>query len=175
MPWKYRKMLLFLLYRILQVHSCLTSYLITSGTRTLYDPGTGSLIPCLILSPPTAYVSYWWTDPDANWVWFTTQWTTGTFKFIEKFSIAKWTIGRLVSAKLKIAANDYLKLIFNGEQLKDYNPWRDDTAFLEYNLMGKLKGTDAWKYEENVMEMYVATEVPAIIEGILYRIELTFS
>ena len=79
-----------------------------------------------------------------------------------------------MSAKLKIAANDYLRLIFNGEKLKDYNAWRDDTAYLEYNLMGKLKGSDAWKYEENVMEMYVATEVPAYLEGILYRIEFAF-
>ena len=154
--------------------SCLTTSLIASGTRTLYDPGTGSLQPCLILIP-TDYVEYWWTDPDAQWVWFTTQWTTGTFKFIDKFAMAQWAVDRLVSAKLKIAANDYLKLVFNGVMLKNFPPSaRDDTFYLEFDLMGRLKGANSSIYMENLMEMYVATEVPAYIEGIIYRIEFTF-
>lgn len=154
--------------------SCLSTYLIASGTRTQYDPGTGALQPCLVL-PPSVVVEYWWTDPDAQWVWFTTHWTTGTFKFIEKFDLAQWAVNRLVRAKLKIAANDYLKVVFNGEILKNFPLHdKDDRFFWEFDLIGRLKGANSIEYKENVMEMYVATEVPANLEGIIYRIEFTF-
>lgn len=81
----------------------------------------------------------------------------------------------MVSARLKIAANDYLRVVFNGERLKDFDAGRDDSVYLVYSLIGKLKGADSTRYQANLLEMYVRSEDPANGEGLIYRIELSFS
>lgn len=155
--------------------SCLTSYTILSGARTLYDNGNDVFTPALVL-PSNAIASTWLQDPEAKWIWWTTSWTYGVFHFKDVFDMAQWAVNRVNTAVLKIVADDFFKVVFNGEMLKDFELGHYYyTQYLQYDLKGKLKGASAFQYQSNVLDIIVQTEYPANWEGIVYRIDITFT
>lgn len=168
-------MLLLLLF-CLQIScflGCLSTYTILSGSRTLYyNSATGSYTPALVLPESEIHPSFM-RDPEAKWVWWTITWTTATVYFKDSFGLAQWAVERLNTAVLKIAGEDWIGVTFNGELLKNYDSSLHSTAFLAYNIKGKLKGSSSTKYEENVLEVTVGSN--GYYEGLLYRIEFTFN
>ena len=93
-----------------------------SGSRTLYyDSNSGAYVPALVLPTGVYYVN-WLRDPEAKWVWWTTQWTSQTIKFKDTFGLTQWAVDRVNTAVLKIAAEDCLKVVFNGEELINTYP-----------------------------------------------------
>ena len=168
-------MLVQLLLQVHLAHSCLSEYTILSGTRTLYDSGNDVYVPAVIL-PPNLVAPVWLHDPEAQWVWWIADWIVGTFHFADSFGLAQWAVEKVNTAVLKIVADDFYKVVFNGETLKDFEPgqWYF-TSFLEYNLKGKLKGSSAGEYLKNELDVYVQTEVPPYMDGLMYRIEITFA
>lgn len=163
-------MLLLLLCHLLVTLSCPSIYTIASGSRTLYyDYNSGAYVPVLVL--PTNFYSL--QDPEAKWVWWTTQWTPQTIKFKDTFELAQWTADRVNTAVLKIAADDCLKVVFNGEELINTWPNVRNTAFIERDLKGKLRGSGAFNTQPNVLEMEVTSD--GAWEGVMYRVEITFN
>jgi hypothetical protein len=85
-------MLLLLLGHIHLTLSCLSSYTILSGFRTLYyNSNSGAYLPAVVL-PTNIYFSSWLRDPEAKWVWWTTQWAPGTIVLKDTFGLAQWAV-----------------------------------------------------------------------------------
>ena len=168
-------MLVQLLLQVHLAHSCLSKLTILSGTRTLYDSGNDVYVPAVIL-PPHLVSPIWLYDPEAKWVWWIADWIAGTFHFVDSFGLAQWAVEKVNTAVLKIVADDYYKVMFNGETLKDLESGqRQFSRFFEYNLKGKLKGSSAGEYLKNELDVVVETENPSHYEGLMYRIEIIFS
>jgi len=112
------------------------------------------------------------TDPEAKWVWWTTQWTLDTIKLKDSFALTQWVADQVNTAVLKIAADDFLKVTFNGVVLinTDYIPHH---TFLVANLKDKLRGSSHSEYAFNILEMEVTSD--GVWEGVLYRVEITFN
>ena len=47
-------------------------------------------------------------------MWWTTQWTHDPIKLKDSFGLAQWAVNKVNTAVLKIAADDWLKVMFNG-------------------------------------------------------------
>ena len=93
------------------------------------------------------------------------------------FAIPQWAVSRVDTAVLKVTADEYFKVVFNGAMLKNYEVGvYYYTRFLSYNVKGLLRVTsESGVYQENLLEVYVMTEVPEYIEGLLYRVDFTFT
>lgn len=153
--------------------SCVSTYTILSGPRTLYySSALGLYVPTIII-PPSFYWSTWLHDSEANWVWWTTSWTWDTIYLKDTFVLTQWAIDRLTSATLKIAADDYFRVKLNGVMLKDYGSVNYFTAYLTYDISGIVRGASEALYQENVLEVIVTSNGEC--EGAIYRIEFTFS
>ena len=152
--------------------ACTSTYTVLSGARSLYySPSLGLYVPALVL-PPSAYYFSWLRDPEAQWVWWTTSWTCDTVSIKDKFVLAQWAIDRLSSAILKVAADDYFRVVFNGVMLKDFGTVNYFTAYLSYNVSGLVRGASEAADQENELELIVESNCYA--EGAIYRIEFTF-
>lgn len=164
--------MLLMLLRLASVLSCPSNYRVLSGSRTLYyNKNTGSYVPVLIL-PSYALYFNWVADPDAQWVWWTTTWTSDTILFKDTFGLAEWAVNKVNTAVLKVAADDYMKVMFNGEELAS-GPSYVGTKFEVFNIKGKLKGSTPAKYQENMLEVEVIAN--AYYEGLIYRLDITFA
>jgi len=172
--YRNKAMLLLLMSGIGSVLSCLTSYTILSGTRTYYyDPTSNELKQALVL-PSSALYPTWPHDPEAVWVWWTRYPTTDTVKFKDTFTLAQWAVNKVNTAVLKIAADDYLTVTFNGEEL--LNTWLNGpyAAFAWLNLKDKLRGSSASEYNKlNILEMKVTSY--GNFEGLVYRLDINFN
>jgi len=60
----------------------------------------------------------------------------------------QWAVNRLSAARLKITANDFFRVVFNGHMLKvfEVRVYYDD-AFLEYDVTAKVRGANEAVYQ----------------------------
>jgi hypothetical protein len=79
--------------------SCVSTYTILSGPRTLYSSSAQGLYVPTIIIPPSFYWGAWLHDSEANWVWWTTSWTCDTIYLKDTFVLAQWAIDSLCYAE----------------------------------------------------------------------------
>lgn len=160
-------------YLISLTSACFSTYTIASGPRTLYySPSLGLYLPTIII-PPSVYIGSWVYDPEANWVWWTISLTSDTITFKDTFVLTQWAFDHLISATLKIAADDYFQVVLNGVTLKYFDAAYYNQAYLVYNIRGIVRGASETTYQENELEVRVVTD--GAFDGLIYRIDFTFA
>jgi hypothetical protein len=167
------RVLLLACLQISCILGCSSTYTIVSGSRTLYYNDVTGIHTSALILPEYKYYPDWVRDSAAKWVWWTATWVPGTYTFKDFFGLAQWAVDRVKTAELKIAGDDWMKVTFNGEVLKNYSSGRDYAIFQTYDIKGKLKGSIRTEYQENALEVSIGSD--GNYEGLIYRIEFTFN